>query len=89
MTRSSLKLGTRGSALALWQANYVADRLRPVVSPRRVELVRIETHGDRDQANGARGAWGVGESLVHDERAADCTQPHPLSSNGGPGIAGV
>ncbi|HVL12242.1 MAG TPA: hydroxymethylbilane synthase [Gemmata sp.] len=58
---SSLRLGTRGSPLALWQANYVAERLRPVVSPRRVELVRIETHGDRDQASAlsAMGGFGV------------------------------
>jgi hydroxymethylbilane synthase len=58
---SSLRLGTRGSPLALWQANHVADRLRPVVAPRRVELVTIETHGDRDQATAlaAMGGFGV------------------------------
>src|SRR5271157_5518408 len=43
------RLGTRGSQLALWQANHVADRLRRVVEPRPVELVVIETHGDRNQ----------------------------------------
>jgi hydroxymethylbilane synthase len=58
---SSLKLGTRGSPLALWQANHVADRLRPIVAPRRVELVPIETHGDRDQKSplAAMGGFGV------------------------------
>ena len=58
---SALKLGTRGSALALWQANHVADHLRPVVAPRAVELVLIETHGDRDQATAlaAMGGFGV------------------------------
>lgn len=61
MNRPSLKLGTRGSHLALWQANSVADRLRPVVAPRPVELVLIETHGDRDQATAlaAMGGFGV------------------------------
>lgn len=56
-----LKLGTRGSALALWQANYVADLLRPVARSRPVELVLIETHGDRDQASAlsAMGGFGV------------------------------
>ena len=56
-----LRLGTRGSALALWQANYVADRLRPIAMPRSVELVLIETHGDRDQASAlaAMGGFGV------------------------------
>ncbi len=58
---SSLRLGTRGSPLALWQANHVAARLRPVVAPRPVELVLIETHGDRDQASAlsAMGGFGV------------------------------
>jgi hydroxymethylbilane synthase len=61
MTTSALRLGTRGSPLALWQANHVAARLRPVVAPRRVELVTIETHGDRDQATAlaAMGGFGV------------------------------
>lgn len=56
-----LKLGTRGSALALWQANHVAALLRPVLGPRPVDLVRIETHGDRDQASAlsAMGGFGV------------------------------
>ncbi|MCE9560939.1 MAG: hydroxymethylbilane synthase [Planctomycetes bacterium] len=61
MMTTSLRIGTRGSPLALWQANYIADRLRAVVSPRRVELVLIETHGDRDQASAlsAMGGFGV------------------------------
>jgi hydroxymethylbilane synthase len=56
-----LRLGTRGSPLALWQANHVADRLRPVAAPRPVELVPVETHGDRDQATAlaAMGGFGV------------------------------
>lgn len=42
-----LRIGTRGSPLALWQARHVADRLRPLTEPRPVELVEIETIGDR------------------------------------------
>jgi hydroxymethylbilane synthase len=42
-----LRIGTRGSPLALWQARHVADRLRPLADPRAVELVEIETSGDR------------------------------------------
>ena len=38
---------TRGSALALWQANWVADRLRRLGAT--VELVEIVTSGDKDQ----------------------------------------
>jgi hydroxymethylbilane synthase len=44
-----LRIGTRGSQLALWQANHVADKLRPLAAPRAVELVEIQTSGDRIQ----------------------------------------
>src|SRR3954470_13549335 len=44
---SNLRLGTRGSPLALWQANHVAALLGPSAAPRAVELVLIETEGDR------------------------------------------
>ena len=55
-----LRIGTRGSALALWQANHIADRLRPIAHPRPVELVLIETHGDRDQASALSTMGGFG-----------------------------
>jgi hydroxymethylbilane synthase len=42
-----LRIGTRGSRLALWQAHFVADALRPLAAPRPVELVKIETTGDQ------------------------------------------
>ncbi len=42
-----MKLGTRGSALALWQANWVKSELERLHSGLRVELVRIKTTGDR------------------------------------------
>src|SRR5438105_14421295 len=41
------RLGTRGSRLALWQANYVAAQLRPLLGPRPIELVEIVTAGDQ------------------------------------------
>jgi hydroxymethylbilane synthase len=44
---ASVRIGTRGSPLALWQAHYVAGRLRPLVAPRPVELVEIHTTGDQ------------------------------------------
>ena len=58
---SPLRLGTRASPLARWQAEHVRDRLRPVADPRPVELVFVETHGDRDQATAlsAMGGFGV------------------------------
>jgi hydroxymethylbilane synthase len=42
-----IRIGTRGSKLALWQANHVADCLRPLAAPRPVELVIISTAGDQ------------------------------------------
>ncbi len=42
-----IRIGTRGSKLALWQANHVAARLRPLAGPRPVELVIIATAGDQ------------------------------------------
>ncbi len=44
---SSLRIGTRGSNLALWQANHVAGLLRAAASGLQVELIRIETAGDQ------------------------------------------
>ena len=64
----SIRLGTRGSPLALWQANYVAERLRPVVDPRTVELVVIETHGDQvqDRPLASLGGFGVFTKAIQD-----------------------
>jgi hydroxymethylbilane synthase len=42
-----LRIGTRGSPLALWQARFVAERLRPLAGECPVALVEIETAGDR------------------------------------------
>ena len=47
MKREIIKIGTRKSALALWQANYVADLLD--AGGFQPELVPIETKGDRIQ----------------------------------------
>jgi hydroxymethylbilane synthase len=42
----ALRIGTRGSALALWQANHVAALIRAQPGAPPVELVRIRTEGD-------------------------------------------
>jgi hydroxymethylbilane synthase len=44
-----LRIGTRGSALALWQANHVKDKLAELRGVQS-ELVRIQTSGDRFQS---------------------------------------
>src|SRR6185503_8433004 len=40
-----IRIGTRGSKLALWQANHVADLIKP--SGFETEIVPIETRGDK------------------------------------------
>jgi hydroxymethylbilane synthase len=47
-----MRVGTRGSALALAQANWVAQRLDG-----EAEIVRITTSGDRQQAVGDKSRW--------------------------------
>ena len=46
---TKLRIGTRQSKLALWQAGFVRDRLRATHSDLEVELVGITTQGDRRQ----------------------------------------
>lgn len=41
----TIRIGTRGSKLALWQANHVADLIKP--SGYRTEVVPIDTKGDK------------------------------------------
>ncbi len=55
-----LVLGTRGSALALWQARHVAAELRKAHSGLEVEEQIIQTEGDRNmKVLGATSARGV------------------------------
>ena len=59
-----LRVGTRGSALALWQADHIRERLAQLHSVE-AELVRIRTSGDRFQTapiaqiGGGAGTKGV------------------------------
>jgi hydroxymethylbilane synthase len=46
MSERALRIGTRASALALWQANRVADLIRAQPGAPAVELVHIRTEGD-------------------------------------------
>ena len=46
MSARTLRIGTRASALALWQANRVADLIRAQPGAPAVELVHIKTEGD-------------------------------------------
>jgi hydroxymethylbilane synthase len=44
---SALRIGTRASALALWQANRVADLIRRQPGAPQVQIVHIHTEGDQ------------------------------------------
>lgn len=64
-----LRIGTRGSPLALWQANYVADALRPLAAERPVELVLIETTGDQVRDVSLAQVGGIGLFTKEIQRA--------------------
>lgn len=70
-----IRIATRKSALALWQANYLADRLRNLPSKPSVELVPIVTTGDSNQTDALRQFGGTGvftrevQKAVLDKRA--------------------
>src|SRR5579885_3673923 len=46
-SRASLVIGTRGSRLAIWQAEWVQSRLRDIAPHVTVTLQRIKTSGDK------------------------------------------
>jgi hydroxymethylbilane synthase len=49
VNKTTVRIGTRGSALALWQAEWVKAQLEHVWPDLHVELVVIKTSGDRIQ----------------------------------------
>jgi len=59
-TNRPIRIGTRGSRLARWQANWVADRLREHHPGLQVELVEIKTQGDRDRNSPLTAIGGIG-----------------------------
>ena len=63
MSTTTLRIGTRGSELALWQANHTADQLRARGHSVSVEIIR--TTGDRmqDPAFKAPATFDDGSSL--------------------------
>ena len=58
--RMPVRIATRTSALALWQAEYVAARLRDLPQRPVVELVRVTTTGDQNQTDALRQFGGTG-----------------------------
>jgi hydroxymethylbilane synthase len=47
MSASLIRIATRESRLALWQAEHVQQRLRQLHADLRVELVPMTTQGDQ------------------------------------------
>ena len=71
----AIRIATRGSALALWQANHIAGEIKRLDSNREVELVIVKTTGDQDQTSRLESFGGVGvftrevQKAVLDKRA--------------------
>lgn len=55
-----LRIATRASRLALWQAHYVADLLKNQTSERSIEIVHITSEGDRDLTSPLSEFGGLG-----------------------------
>src|SRR3954462_12830027 len=56
----TVRIGTRGSPLARWQAEWVAGQLRRHHPGRDVILVEIETRGERDRNSPLAAIGGLG-----------------------------
>ena len=67
--RSLLRIGTRGSALALWQAEWVKTRLENLWLELQVELVPIKTSGDKIQDTSLAQVGGKGLFVKEIEEA--------------------
>ncbi|APW64166.1 hydroxymethylbilane synthase [Paludisphaera borealis] len=68
-TSAPLRIGTRGSRLARWQADWVADRLRAAHPGLTVELIEIKTQGDRDRNSPLAAIGGTGLFTKEIQRA--------------------
>jgi hydroxymethylbilane synthase len=64
-----IRIGTRGSPLARWQAEWVAGRLRELHPGLAVELVEIKTQGDRDRNTPLAAIGGQGLFTKEIQRA--------------------
>jgi hydroxymethylbilane synthase len=65
---SPVRIGTRSSPLALWQAKHVAEQLRTHTS-RPIEFIHVQTEGDRDQAASLAHIGGRGVFTKEIQRA--------------------
>ncbi len=56
----TIRIATRESQLALWQANYIKDELKKRSPERNVELIPVSTIGDRDRTEALANMGGMG-----------------------------
>lgn len=66
---STVRIGTRGSRLARWQAEWVAERLGTLHPGLHVVLVEIKTQGDRDRNSPLAAIGGTGLFTKEIQRA--------------------
>lgn len=66
---SALRIGTRGSRLARWQADWVASELSSRNPDLKVEIVEIKTQGDRDRTSPLSAIGGMGLFTKEIQRA--------------------
>src|SRR4051812_48528802 len=69
MAMTAIRIGTRGSRLARWQAEWVAGRLRALHPGLLVDLVEIKTQGDRDRNSPLAAIGGLGLFTKEIQRA--------------------
>jgi hydroxymethylbilane synthase len=50
VSEQSIRIATRSSNLALWQADYIANLMREISPDRTIERVHVSTAGDREQS---------------------------------------
>jgi hydroxymethylbilane synthase len=67
--RLTVRIGTRGSQLARWQAGWVADALKRLHPALDVVLVEIKTQGDRDRNSPLAAIGGAGVFTKEIQRA--------------------
>lgn len=67
-----LRLGTRGSRLAMWQAHWARRALQEAHPGLEVEIVEVHSHGDRDTSTPLQqlGAVGIFTKAIEDELLA-------------------
>ena len=60
MTSSAIRIATRASKLALWQAHYVRSLIEQASPDTTVEIVHVKTVGDQNQTDTLRQFGGTG-----------------------------